>query len=308
MIKIGCVNIDISHPKTLAGVMKNDNMDMSYHGVYNDGFRTDDEVDAFMKNNDVKIRYKSLEEMAKDVDIAFIHDCNWDKHIDHAMPFIDAGKPVFIDKPIVGNLKDCLKLEELAKKGAVIIGSSSVRYCDKLTNLKKKLEENNEIPVSIFAAAGVDEFNYGIHVMEGIHGLLGSGAYSTKYLGVSRNGNCYAAQYLVKWSNGTQVIYQTQMNVWQPFNFVVTTDKAIHHVVIDTKALYPALLKRIESFIKEGKPMALITELTAPIKIYLAGKKSRETNGSEIIIESLSLSDAGFDGYAFEKQYANSSR
>lgn len=279
-------------------------MDMSYYGVFNDGFRSDAEVDEFMKANDVKIRYGSLEKMAADVDIAFIHDCNWDKHIDHAMPFIKVGKPVFIDKPIVGNLKDCLKLEALVKKGAVIIGSSSVRYCDELANLKKKLEENKETPVSIFTAAGVDEFNYGIHVMEGIHGLLGTGAYSTTYLGSSRSGNCPAEQYLVKWNNGTQVIYQTQMNVWQPFNFIVTTDKAIHHVVADTKMLYPAILKRIEAFLKENKPMASIADLTETIKIYLAGKKSKAMDGAEITIADLLLNDPGFDGYAFEEQYA----
>ena len=44
MIKAGCVNIDTSHPGTLAAVMRDNNCDMYYHGVYNEGFRTDNEV------------------------------------------------------------------------------------------------------------------------------------------------------------------------------------------------------------------------------------------------------------------------
>ncbi|MFA6715679.1 MAG: Gfo/Idh/MocA family oxidoreductase [Victivallaceae bacterium] len=304
MIKIGCVNIDTSHPGTLAAVMRDNNCDMYYHGVYNNGFRTDDEVGRFMKNNNVKIRYVSLEEMARDIDIAFIHDCNWDKHIAHAMPFLEAGKPVFIDKPPAGNLNDCFRLEELEKGGAAILGSSSVRYAVELETLKRTITENHERIASIFAAAGVDEFNYGVHLMEGVHGLLGMGVYSTTYLGVSRNGNNPAEQYLVKWNNGVQVIYQVQLNVWQPFNFIVTTDKNIYYVRIDSKMLYPALIKRIEAFMKENKPMAPVNALTETIKIYLAGKRSRESKGQEITLESLSVEERGFDGYAFEKKYA----
>jgi len=54
--------------------------------------------------------------------------------------------------------------------------------------------------------------------------------------------------------------------------------------------------------------MASITDLIEAIKIYLAGKKSRESRGSEIALDRLQLNDPGFDGYAFEKQYANNSR
>jgi predicted dehydrogenase len=51
--------------------------------------------------------------MADKVDIGFIQSCNWDKHIDQAMPFIQKGKPVFIDKPIVGSMKDIERIEKL---------------------------------------------------------------------------------------------------------------------------------------------------------------------------------------------------
>lgn len=305
MIKVACVNIDTSHPSSWAQVMKDNNLDMKYIGVYNDGFRSDEEVKAFMVTAGIEKRYTSLHEMAKDVDIAFIHDCNWEKHIEHAMPFIEAGKPVFLDKPIVGNLKDCLKLEELAKKGAVIIGSSSVRYAFDLEELKKKIADKGETIATVFGTSGVDEFNYGVHIMEGIHGLLGGGVYSTEYLGTSQNGLKPAEQYLVRWSNGVKVIYQTQSGIWMPFHLVVTTDKDIHYLKIDSTRIYLALLRRIEDFMKGGKALESIDGLLETVKIYLAGKKSRENHGQEIALQSLSVDDPGYDGYAFEKQYAN---
>lgn len=305
MIKVACVNIDTSHPAAWVKVMADNKLDMQYVGVYNDGFRSDEEVKTFMRNAGIEKRYTSLHELAKDVDIAFIHDCNWEKHIEHAMPFIEAGKPVHLDKPIVGSLKDCLKLDELVRKGAKIVGSSSVRYAFDIEELKKKIADNSETIATVFGTAGVDEFNYGVHIMEGIHGLLGGGVYSTRYLGVSQSGTKPAEQYLAKWNNGVNVIYQTQSGVWMPFDLLVTTDKNVHHLKVDTGTIYLALLKRIEAFVKEGKPLASVDELTETVKIYLAGKKSRENHGQEIALQSLSVDDPGYDGYAFEKQYAN---
>jgi Oxidoreductase family, NAD-binding Rossmann fold len=306
MFRIGCVNIDTSHPGAFANKMNEAQLDMRYTSIFNDGFRSDGEVKEFMAKHNIQKRYVSLKEMAKNVDIAFIHDCNWEKHVDHAMPFIEAGIPVFLDKPLVGNLKDCFKLEELVKKGAEILGSSSLRYAFDIEEVKNKISANGETIATLFATNGLDEFNYGIHIMEGIYSILGPGVYSTKYLGCSRNGAKPAEQFLVKWNNGIQVIYQIHLGQPQPFHLVITTDKATHHLQVDVTKIYLALLKRIEAFLKGGKKLAPITELTETIKIYLAGKKSRETDGEEIALHGLCMNDVGFDGYSFEKEYSNS--
>ena len=57
------------------------------------------------------------------------------------MAFIERGKPVFIDKPMVGNVADCRKLIELEKRGAIILGSSSVRYCNEVRQYLSLPEE-----------------------------------------------------------------------------------------------------------------------------------------------------------------------
>ncbi|MFH1904624.1 MAG: Gfo/Idh/MocA family oxidoreductase [bacterium] len=305
MIRIGCVNIDISHPGSFAKKMKEMNRG-KYVAIYNDGFRTDEEVDAFIKDNELEKRCNTIEELVDMVDIGFVHDCNWDKHLSHAMPFIKAGKPVFIDKPICGNLKDCYKLEELVNDGAKILGSSSVRYANEFIEIKKQLAENNEEIVSVYGTAGVDEFNYGVHIMEGIHGLLGPGVDSVKYIGTARRAEAFVEQYYVTWKNGIKVIYQLQTGIWQPFDIVITTNKAkaIHTFRVDTKQIYAAVLKRIFDYMEKGIEMAPITDLTETIRIYLAGKASREQEGAEIKLEDLTLEDKGYDGYAFEKQYA----
>ena len=85
--------------------------------------------DEFVEKFGISDICSTPEDMIGKIDIAFIQSCNWDEHIKKALPFIKAGKPVYIDKPIVGNLKDCQYLEKLAEDGAVILGGSSLRYC-----------------------------------------------------------------------------------------------------------------------------------------------------------------------------------
>src|SRR5690554_2901066 len=117
MFRIGVVGLDSSHPLAFSKELMKGNR-ARYAAVYNDGFRTDQEVVAFMKKCNVEKRYDSIAEMAENVDIGFVQSCNWDKHLEQAMPFIQAGKPVFIDKPIVGSLADCRIIEKLSAEGA----------------------------------------------------------------------------------------------------------------------------------------------------------------------------------------------
>ncbi|MBQ9795194.1 MAG: hypothetical protein IJW34_09670, partial [Clostridia bacterium] len=69
MFRIGTVNIDTSHAPSFAEILLQGDT-ARYTAIYNDGFRTDEEVNAFMEKFGVKERYTDLAEMAKNVDIA----------------------------------------------------------------------------------------------------------------------------------------------------------------------------------------------------------------------------------------------
>ncbi|MBN1349238.1 Gfo/Idh/MocA family oxidoreductase [candidate division KSB1 bacterium] len=303
MIRIGVVNIDISHPRSFANILHKEDR-ARYVAIYNDGFRTDEEVNAFMKEFSLEKRCSSLEELADTVDIAFIQSCNWDRHLELAKPILARGKPVFIDKPIVGSLKDCFELEDLVKHGARIYGSSSVRYAEEYASFLAMPKAERGKIVSIFTSCGVDEFNYGVHIMEGIQGMLGPGAYSVQFIGGANRDGIYTESYFVKWSNGISVIYQIMTGVWQPFVVSVQTTKGTFNFQVDTTKIYKSMLDKIFDAYDAGTELVPISHLTEAIKIYLAGKSSREKCGAEIKLDALELSDPGFDGFAFEKQYA----
>jgi Predicted dehydrogenases and related proteins len=308
MIRIGCVNIDVSHPKAFCDYLMKGSR-ARYTGVYNDGFRGDDEVDAFISQYNIEKRYYSLAEMAGNVDIGFIQGCNWDKHIEYAKPFIDRGKPVFIDKPIAGSLRDCMALEKLASEGKVILGSSSVRYAFEIQEFLAKPEEERGKILNIFGTAGVDEFNYAIHIVEGICSLNGSGAVSVRFIGRSSMEGKVCESFFIRFSNGVTAVYNTFQGTWMPFDMVIMTTKTSYSFRIDSNRIYGAMLDRICDFMETGKKtIAPVSDITESIKIMLAARISRERNGEEIMLSDIPVDDPGYDGYKFEKEYAASAR
>jgi hypothetical protein len=306
MIKIGAVNIDISHPLAFADYLKKSNR-ACYAAVYNDGFRGDDEVEAFVKRFGLEKRCQTLEELADYVDIGFIHSCNWDKHLQYAQPFIDRRKPVFIDKPIVGNIKDCRKIENLASNGAVILGSSSVRYAQEVVDFIAKPESERGKILNIFGTAGVDEFNYAIHIVEAIGAIAGIGALSTTFVGSSRVEDKTCETFFVKFTSGITAAYNTFHGVWQPFEVVIMTTKSTFQFRIDTGKIYGALLDRICDYLEIGQNrLAPISAITESIRIMLAGRISREQRGTEVKLTDIPEDDPGYDGDEFEREYAAS--
>lgn len=83
MIRIGAVNLDTSHPLAFARYLRPGGR-ARYAAVYNDGFRGDDEVDAFIGAFGVDRRYDTIEEMADNVDVGFIHGNDWHTHLPQA--------------------------------------------------------------------------------------------------------------------------------------------------------------------------------------------------------------------------------
>lgn len=145
MIKAGLVNMDTSHPRCFAEVMRRMGR-IRYSAIYDDSFRSPTEIKEFMEIYGLEERCASLEELADSTDVGFIHGCNWDDHLRCAEPFWRRGKPVFIDKPLVGCLRDCRRVRDWVERGAVILGSSSVRYAEEI----KRYRWKPEVRLSVF--------------------------------------------------------------------------------------------------------------------------------------------------------------
>lgn len=305
MYRIGTVNIDTSHAPSFAEILLKGET-ARYTAIYNDGFRTDEEVDNFIKKYGLEKRYTDLNEMAKNIDIAFIQSCNWDRHIELATPFIEAGVPVFIDKPIVGSLKDCKAIEALANSGKVILGTSAMRYTYERDSFFAVPDDQRGKIIHVSTMVGVDDFNYAIHSVESILGFMKNDvAVSCRYIDGGCVGDTPTESYFVRFASGATACYHICMKGWQPSTALVMTTKTSFAYKLDVNKLYEAMLKHVCAWL-EGKPNDLVSvsDMTMAVKIMLAGKKSKANFGSEELLLDLTEDDPSFDGYAFEEFYA----
>ena len=97
---------------------------------------------------------------------------------------IEAGKTVYIDKPIGGTLVDTIKIFRLAKKHQVpIFTSSSLRYADRALNIHKDPKLGEITGAEVYSPCKTepnhpDFFWYGIHGVEPLFTIMGTGCQS----------------------------------------------------------------------------------------------------------------------------------
>lgn len=311
MLKFGAVTIDVSHPKTFSGVLLSGERGR-YTAVFNDGFRGDDEVNGFAEGLGLKI-CKTIDELACEVDIGMVHSCNWDKHIDYAMPFIERGKPVFIDKPLVGNLKDARRMLELCKGGAKIIGTSALRYTDEVRRIHEYVKENGAKVMHVDVSVGVDEFNYAIHGLETICAIIGDKPKSAKYLGQAKSEREICDSYMLTFEGGATACYHNFGKKFTLFHTIVLTDGAGENAdfafTMDKSRLYVPMIENVCDYL-EGKEnsLASVEDMLIPIKASLACKASRISGGKEISLDDPILEEISYDGYEFEREYSQNAK
>lgn len=305
MIKIGCVSIDVSHPKTFANIMSENKLDMRYEYVCKSSFRSEENVDWFVKKFGLKDKVENVSDMVNDVDVGLIHACNWEKHLDLAMPFIEKNKPVFIDKPVVGSVSDIKRLRELTQKGAKILGGSAARCAQEIRDFfAMPIEERGEI-ISIHGTCGVDEFNYGIHIVEILSEIANSKIKNCRYTGVSNVANTKPVEaYSVEFENGILGTYHIAQEVYHQFDLSILTTKGTHYFRIDVTKAYENFIKDLyTAFSANENVLTDVETLINCTEAMLCGKKSKETNGAVVAINELTDGDS-FDGYVFEDFYS----
>lgn len=132
--------------------------------------------------NDIKI-YDSAETMAGEVDCVMVTARHGKYHKSLAMPFIEKGCPVFIDKPFTITPEDTRTILEAAQKsGSPLCGGSGCKYSRELLTLKDELDSGKygavtsavlNFPADINSEYGGFYF-YASHLVEMTAALFGS--------------------------------------------------------------------------------------------------------------------------------------
>lgn len=108
-----------------------------------------------------------------------------DHHYDHAMPYIKAGIPCFIDKPFTVNTEKAEEMIKAAKEnGTLLCGGSVLKYLAGLENIQKYIADGGEViggnimaPIDLINPYG-GFFFYSAHLVEMMLTAFGDGVKS----------------------------------------------------------------------------------------------------------------------------------
>ena len=126
-MRIGMIGLDTSHAPAFAGLFNGENATgnlakmkvvAAYPGGSPDIPSSRDQIEGFtqkLRELDVAI-VDSIDELVQQVDAVLLESVDGRTHLEQVYPVFRAGKPVFIDKPLAGDLADALAIDLLAKE------------------------------------------------------------------------------------------------------------------------------------------------------------------------------------------------
>ncbi|HEX5414373.1 MAG TPA: Gfo/Idh/MocA family oxidoreductase [Chloroflexota bacterium] len=228
-------------------------------------------------------------ELLGKVDAVLVESNEGGVHRSRALPFLEAGIPVFVDKPFATTTADARRLVEVAQaSGASLLSASALRFAPEIQEIQSRGAELGPIlgadtctPCSL-NARNPGLFHYGVHGVEMLYALMGPG--------------CEAVRTI--WQEGTEVVIGrwadgrlgtvrgTRMGVYA-FAFTVFAEKGVVQRTVDGRYFYRELGKQIvETLSKRVWPVAP-AELVEVVAFQEAALHSQQNGGVEVLLSSL---------------------
>ena len=123
----------------------------------------------------------NIADLLSEVDFVLLETNDGRLHLEQALQVFEAGKPVFIDKPLAASLPDVLTIFDAAKQAEVpVFSASSLRFSPTTVAVAGGKQIGRVLGASTFSPAKLepthpDLYWYGIHGVEALFTLMGTG-------------------------------------------------------------------------------------------------------------------------------------
>ena len=228
--------------------------------------------------------FSSLRDMVPAVDCAFIHGCDWDTHVAKAKPFVEAGKAVFVDKPLVDNAADLGQFRRwIVEEGRPILSSSSMRYCKEYMPYRASTHNLGALRYVTITTPKTWE-RYGIHALEGMYPIVGPGFVSARNTGgIERN------VVHLKHARGLDVVVIATGDMYGSFGDLLLcgTKGSAYLKSQDSFFSFKAQLVAFVDYLRSGVYPFPFSETEELMKLVIAGIRSREENGREVALSEI---------------------
>lgn len=218
-----------------------------------------------------------------EVDAVVISTDKGFEHVERAKAFVEAGLPIFVDKPMVDNEEDLYTFCDWIKNGAKILSSSAMRYAKAFKPYHRNIHEIGELRFGLVPMAKKWE-TYGIHAAESIYPIVGPGFVSVRNTGTYERNVVH-----IKHECGADIVIPTTKDMFGAFGNMMLcgTKDTLQLNSKDTFTTFKAQLQAYVDFLHTDVRPFPFEETIELMKIIIAGIKSREQGGVEIFLKDI---------------------
>jgi hypothetical protein len=223
------------------------------------------------------------EDMIGKVDAVIVATDIGSEHVERCRPFIEAGIPLFIDKPLVDNEEDLKIFTKWYDEGHHFVSSSSMRYVKELEPYFENSYELGKLSYICMPMTKKWE-TYGIHALEGMYPLLGPGFVSIQNTGTYERNIVHIVH-----ESGCDVNIPLKMGMaGGPIMLIGSAGNA----VIRSQDSYYSFKKQLDKFVhwlrtgEEPQPFEHTQEL---MKMVIGAIRSREEGNRKVMLDEIKV-------------------
>jgi hypothetical protein len=296
-LRIGMIGLDTSHVTAFTSLLNDDkNKDhvpggkvvAAFKGCSPDVESSASRVDGFTRTLETKWGVKivpTIEDLCAQVDVVLLMSVDGRPHLEQARPVLKARKPVFIDKPVAGSLRDAMEIYRLAKEAGVpVFSSSSYRFYEGMIELKKT--DVGEVRGAIsYGPCSLephhpDLYWYGVHPTEALYTVMGRGCET-----VQRTSTAEFDVVTGTWNGGRVGTLMGLRTKATPHQVTVFGSKAAAQQ--KSGGNYAPLLREIMKFFQTGIPPVSPEETIEMFAFMEAADESKRQGGKPVKISDV---------------------
>lgn len=127
--------------------------------------------ESIAKSSRIPLIVNKPEDMIPLVDAILLSRDDPENHVAMAKPFLEAGIPIFVDKPLANTKEDLQYFADENAKGKLIMSCSSMRYANEARIVKQEIDSLGKLELAT-AVGKKDWIKYGVHIVEGLFSIL----------------------------------------------------------------------------------------------------------------------------------------
>lgn len=237
-------------------------------------------ADSIARSGDIDFTVYRMTDLIGEVDAVILARDDPDRHWEMAIPFLEAGVPIFVDKPLTVTLDELNKYQTYVDQGKFLMSCSSMRYANEVMAAKSNLSKLG--PIHLINVVGKKDWEkYGVHMVEALLSLLDDPKpISVQYVGksdydivlVEINPNCYATIHLIA-------------DISPTFQMTVYGEK--DWISIDIRNSYAMFKENILEFVKslqDQKPTLDFKKTKNVLEVVAYALESKARNNEKIYL------------------------